>query len=60
MKNQPYQTQVLEDPEVKHKSAQLSIINRMRSKELNEAHINKKLSEEDSGVDVVDKNRVEN
>ena len=54
MKNQPYQTQVLEDPEVKQKSAELSIINRMRPKEHNEAQINENLSEEDSGVDVVD------
>ena len=60
MKSQPYQTQVLEDPDVKHKLAQLLIINRLRSKEHNEAHINKRLSENDSGVDVVDENRVEN
>ena len=32
----------------------------MRSKEQNEAHINEKLPQEDSGVDVVDKNCVEN
>ena len=60
MKNQPYQTQVLEDPDVKHKLAQLSIRNRMRSKEHNEAHIYEKLAEEISGVDVVRENRVEN
>ena len=60
MKSQPYQTQVLEDPDVIHKSAQLSIINRMRSKEHNEAHINEKLPEEHSDVNVVDKNRAEN
>ena len=60
MKSQPYQTQVLEDPDVKHKSAQLSIINRMRSKEHNGAQINEKLSEEDSDINVVDNNRAEN
>ena len=60
MKSQPYQTQVLEDPEVKHKSAQLSIINRMRSKEHNEAQISEKLPEEDSDVNVVDENRAAN
>ena len=51
MKTQPYQTRVLEDPDIKHKSTQLSIINRMRPKEHIEAQINDKLSEQDSGVD---------
>ena len=60
MKSQPYQFQVLEDPDVKYKSAQLSIINRMRSKEHNEAQINEKLPEEDSDVNVVDNNWAEN
>ena len=60
IKSQPYQTQVLEDPEVKQKRAQLSIINRMRSKEHNEAQINEKLQEEDSDLNVVDENRAKN
>ena len=60
MNSHPYQTQVLEDPDVKHKSAQLSIINRMRSKEHSEAQINEKLPEEDFDVNVVDENRAEN
>ena len=60
MKSQPYQTQVLEDPDVKHKSAQLSIINRMRSKEHSEVQTNKKLPEEDTDVNVVNENRAEN
>ena len=60
MKSQPYQTKVFEDPDVKHKSAQLSIINRMRSMEHNEAQINEKLPEEDSDVNVVDENWAEN
>ena len=60
MKSHPYQTQVLEDPDVKHKSAQLSFINRMRSKEHSEAQINEKLPEEDSDVNVVDENWAEN
>ena len=59
MKINPYQTQVLEDPDVKHKLAQLSIINRLRSKEHSEAQINEKLPEEDSDVNVVDENRAE-
>ena len=59
MKTQPYQTLVLAYPDVKQKSSQLSIINRVRSKEHNEAHINANLSEQDSGVDV-DKNWVRN
>ena len=60
MKSHPYQTQVLEDPDVKHKSAQLSIIIRMRSKEHSEARIIEKLPGEDSDVNVVDENRAEN
>ena len=59
MKTQPQQTLVIEYPDVKQKSSQLSIINRVRSKEHNEAHINANLSEQDSGVDV-DKNWVRN
>ena len=57
MKTQPYQTRVLENPDIKHKSAQLSIINRMRPKEHIEAQFNDKLSEQDSGVDD-DENRL--
>ena len=51
--------QVLEDPDVKNKSAQQSIINRMRSKELNDAHITEILSEKNYGVSFADKNFVE-
>ena len=51
MKTQPYPTRVLENPDFKHKSAQPSIINRMRPKEHIESQINGKLSEQDSGVD---------
>ena len=57
MKTQPYQTRVLQNPDIKHKSAQLSIINRMRPKEHIEAQFNDKLSEQDCGVDV-DENRL--
>ena len=57
MKTQPYQTRVLENPDIKHKSAELSIINRMRPKEHIEAQFNDKLSEQDSGVDD-DENRL--
>ena len=50
MKTQPYQTRVSENPDIKHKSAQLSIINRMRPKEHIEAEINEKLSEQELSV----------
>ena len=60
IKTQPYQTQVLEDPGVKNNLAKLTIINKMRSSEHNESQINEKLSEQDSGVDVIDKNGVRN
>ena len=32
MKTQPYQSLVLENPDINHKSAQLSIVKRMRPK----------------------------
>ena len=60
MKKQPYQNQILEHPDVKHRLAQLSIINRMRSKDQIEAHIIEKLSEQDSVVNVAEENWVKN
>ena len=45
MKTQQYQTLVLENPDIKHKSAQLSIINRMRPKDSLKAHKEAQINE---------------
>ena len=55
MKNQPFKTQVKEVSDFKINLRQLSIINRMRSRDQNEAQINRKISVQCSGVIVVEK-----
>ena len=55
MKNQPFKTQVKEVSGVKINLRQLSIINRKRSRDQNQAQINRKISVQCSDVIVVEK-----